>query len=318
MKRLLLLIIILITGSIVYGQQLSLRSQYMNDDFLLNPAIAGTKDYNPLTTTFRRQWTGIEGAPVTQSLSYHAYAGKNLGICGYLFNDVCGPSRRSGLNFSVAYQLKLSKNNDSKLSFGLSALLFQNVFDATKLTTDIPNDIAIDNTHQSMFAPDANFGIYYYLGNKFFAGFSAHHIIQSKVDLFNTMNNITNTVNRTYYFSSGYGFNLNENFVLTPSVLFQCIETMPYQVDFNTTISFKEAVWLGASYRHEDAVIAMIGFSKNNFNIGYSYDYSISDIQSYNSGSHEISLSIRLDQKNNSNNKQKIPWNKRNRLFTIK
>ncbi|MEA3497408.1 MAG: type IX secretion system membrane protein PorP/SprF [Bacteroidota bacterium] len=316
MKRLLIFIFVLFSGNIIFGQQLSLRSQYLNDDFLLNPAIAGTKDYNPLTTTFRRQWAGIEGAPVTQSVSYHAYAGKNLGLGGYLFNDVCGPTRRTGFNFSLAYQIKLSKNNDSKLSFGLSALLFQNVFDATKLTTDEPNDVAINNLHQSMLAPDANFGIYYYSGSKYFIGVSAHHLIQSKVDLFNTMNDIPNTVNRTYYLSGGYGFNLSENLVLTPSFLVRSIETMPYQVDVNTTFTYKNTVWIGASYRHEDAVIALMGFSKDIFSIGYSYDYSISDIQNYNNGSHEICLSVRFNQKNNLSNSHKTPWNKRNRLYT--
>jgi type IX secretion system PorP/SprF family membrane protein len=314
MKRVVLFFLIVLAGSAVHSQQLSLRSQYMMDDFLLNPAIAGTKTYNPISTTFRRQWSGIEGAPVTQTISFHGYAGKNLGLGGYLFNDVSGPTRRSGVNFSVSYQLKLSERNNQRLAFGLSALLFQNVFDATKLTTDVPDDIAIMESHESVFAPDANFGIYYFNDDKYYVGLSAHHLIQSDVDIFNTLDEITNTVDRTYFFNAGYKFVLGENFDLTPSVLLQYIEAQPYQFDGNLTLSFKDKVWLGGSYRYDDAIVGMIGFNLNMLSIGYSYDYSISDIQNYNDGSHEIYLGVRLNR--NDGERGRIPWNSRNRLFT--
>jgi len=316
MRKLYILLLIMLTASFAQGQQLSLRSQFMFDDFLLNPAIAGTKEYNPLSLTFRRQWTGIQGAPVTQSLSYHAYAGKNLGLGGYVFNDVTGPTRRSGLNFSVGYQLNLSKDNTKKLSFGLSALMFQHIFDMTKLTTDQPNDITLLSAHNSYLSPDANFGMYFYSGSKYYIGYSTHHLIQSKLDLLNILNEIDNPINRTHYLAGGYNFSLGTNYLLSPSLLFQFIETFPYQYEIGTNLTYKNTVWLGASYRNQDAIVGIFGFRYNQLCIGYSYDYSITDISGYNNGSHEVFLSIRFDRTEKTADIQKVPWDKRNRLFT--
>jgi type IX secretion system PorP/SprF family membrane protein len=313
MKKVIFLLSILMATLMTQAQQLSLYSQYMNDDFLLNPAVAGTKSYNPISSTFRKQWAGIDGAPVTQSISFHAFAGKNVGLGGYVFNDVSGPTRRSGLNFSMSYHIRLSPDNNQKLALGLSALLFQNVFDATTLTTDIPDDQAILNAHGNVLSPDANFGVYYFNEDKYYAGVSVHHLIQSEVDLFNTLENINNPVERSYFLTGGYRFELGENFDLTPSVLLRYMESNPFQVDGNLNLTFKKLVWIAASYRYNDAVVGMIGFHKKMFSVGYSYDYSISDIQSYSAGSHELFLSIRLNRKDNDRNR--IPWSQRNRLF---
>ena len=72
------------------SQQVSLNSQYLYNDFAINPAVAGTKVYSPLSFSFRRQWMDIDEAPVAQNFMYHTYAGDNMGIGGHIFNDVAG------------------------------------------------------------------------------------------------------------------------------------------------------------------------------------------------------------------------------------
>ena len=125
MKKIFLPLVLMLFAQATFAQQLSLNSQYMMNRFVLNPAIAGNYNHIPINFNIRKQWDGINGAPVTQSLSAHSYLGSNVGFGGYFFNDVTGPTRRTGMNLSFSYQLKLNSDFSRKLSFGLSGIFFQ-------------------------------------------------------------------------------------------------------------------------------------------------------------------------------------------------
>ena len=56
--------------------------------------------------------------PVTQSISCHSSVFKQMGIGGSIFNDVAGPSRRTGFNFSSAYHLRLDNSKNQMLGVG--------------------------------------------------------------------------------------------------------------------------------------------------------------------------------------------------------
>ena len=89
------------------GQQVALNSQYLFNDLAINPAVAGVKNYTPLTFSFRRQWAGIDEAPVTQHLIAHTYFGKSAGAGVNFYNDASGPTRRTGFSTSFSYHVKL-------------------------------------------------------------------------------------------------------------------------------------------------------------------------------------------------------------------
>ncbi len=289
MKRLLLFAFLIFVIPNVKAQQVSLESQYMLNDFVLNPAIAGTQNYIPVNFNFRRQWVGIQGAPVTQSLSAHGYLGKNVGFGGQFFNDVTGPSRRTGMNVSFAYHLRLSSDYTKKLSFGIAGVFFQHVIDGEKLTTDMPDDPAIVNAFNNQFCPDANFGVLYTDKEKWYAGASVFNLLQIKKDLFQLMDEIENPVERTYFFNSGVYLKKGD-YIIEPSVLLRYQANTPFQLDINTRVLYKNIVWLGTSYRHQDAVVLMTGFYFDKFRLGYAYDLTLSEVKDYTTGSHEINL----------------------------
>ena len=64
----------MVTG--VYAQQLPFTSQYMFNDYLINPAVGGSLDHMPITLSVRSQWAGLEGSPKTQFFSAHSKLGK--------------------------------------------------------------------------------------------------------------------------------------------------------------------------------------------------------------------------------------------------
>lgn len=293
------------------AQQISLHSLYMFNNFHLNPGVAGTEDqYVPLTLSLRRQWVGINEAPVTQTISAHADVGKNVGLGGILFNDVAGPTRRSGFSFAFAYRIKVNKG--AKLSFGLAASMFNFSLDRESLTTDEPGDDAVFTDIDNKFVPDAVFGAYYY-SDKYYAGLSVFNLIETDRDLFSITEFNKNRVKRTYYLTGGYRFDLNKVFSIEPSVLVQTMESAPFQFDFNSRFIYQGQYWLGFSYRYEDAVVGLIGLHMGQISFGYSYDFTLSDLKNYSTGSHEIFLSYFIIK---SSSDSKTPWFKRNRIYS--
>jgi type IX secretion system PorP/SprF family membrane protein len=59
-----------------FAQQKPYYTQYILNNYILNPALSGIENYTDLKLSYRNQWTGIDGAPVTVYLSAHKPIGK--------------------------------------------------------------------------------------------------------------------------------------------------------------------------------------------------------------------------------------------------
>ena len=69
----------------------------------------------------------------------------------------------------------------------------------------------------------------------------------------------------------------------------------PLSMDFSLKGTYNKFIWGGFTYRHQDAIVGMIGMNINELiKFGYSYDFSISGMNSYNKGGHEIVLGVTL------------------------
>jgi type IX secretion system PorP/SprF family membrane protein len=313
MKKCLLFVFIGL-GSLSYAQQIALSSNYLFNEFLINPGATGSKEYIPVQLNFRKQWVQFPGSPTTQSLSCHAQVAERMGFGGYLFNDVAGPSRRTGMNISSAYHLRLDQKDEHRLGLGLSLSLTQHLIDVNQLTTYLPDDPAVLRGYNNQMVPDANFGAYYHFKDKAFAGISAHNLIELRKDLYEFNASIANPLVRTYYLFGGYNFALGKNFGLKTVALGQLIETGTFQVDGSLIGTYKNMIWLGASYRHTDAIVGLIGGQAGPFKFGYAYDYTLSDIGDYSTGSHEVFLELQIY----TTDQAKTPWLKRNRIYAPK
>lgn len=293
----------------ISAQQIALNSQYMFNEFSFNPAVAGTKNFAPLTFSFRRQWMGINEAPVTQNLSFHSFIGKNTGAGIQVYNDVSGPTKRTGVSATFSYAIKTS--DATKLSFGVSGSATQFMMDRDKMNTEIPDDIAVQNNSFNELIPDFNFGAYWY-GERHFVGVSGYNLLQSTNDLFDLTTVVTNTLDRTIFAHAGYLFPVGESFAIEPSVMTRYMFNSPFSFDGNVRFILKDKYWLGASYRMNDAVSIMIGADLGVMDFGYSYDLGMSGLASYNNGSHEIFVTAKL----NKDKKNRSPWHKRNRIYS--
>ncbi len=314
MKKILtILVVSVVVSTGLQAQQLSQYSQYMTNDFVLNPAVAGSKEEIPVIANVRRQWIGVAEAPVTQTLSGHAYSGKDVGIGAILYNDASGPTRRTGFNFAFSRHIMIHEPTSGRLSLGIAAQLFQYSIDKSEIEFDDPNDPLNDGALKSLLTPDAAFGALYYTPD-YSIGFSVPNLFQTRWDLFDIEDINVNQFKRTYLVSGEYNLDLNEQWTLSPSFLFKGIAGAPMQLDINSKIHYNfqygrqmhrndkgqvdnKDVWLGVSYRTGDAMVALVGANYDMFHFAYSYDFTLGQMRLYSSGTHEISLGLTLANK---------------------
>ncbi len=301
MKKIVLLSIVsFFLINLSFSQQLPMYSQYMNNKFLLNPAVAGSEDYIPIRLTARQQWVGIDGAPSTQALSGNFLLGnKNMGVGGYVFSDKFGIDSKIGIQGSFSYILDLGLW-DSKLALGLSVMAFQYTFNTEgTIVTDANDPSVINNYGSSAFVPDANFGAYWH-NDEFFFGASANQLVEFKVDFQNDLDASENTLQRHFFVMGGYKFKVSKEIDIEPSSLIKITATSPIDFDLNVKGYYKKNYWFGVSYRtgvYEDmehSTIAMIGAKYKHIVFGYAFDYQFSNINNYTFGTHEIMIGYNL------------------------
>ncbi len=301
MRRVIFLVLLAgLFSTSVKAQQVPLYSQYLLNGFLLNPGMAGCESYIPVRLTARQQWTGIDGAPSTQAISAHSpIMRQKMGVGGYIFNDKFGPISQTGVQLSYAYHLQL--NREMKLGLGLSFKAFQLSMNETDLIQIDQGDPSITGASESTFVPDADFGAYLYT-KKFYVGLAATQLVQYKLKLGDVNVESTNQTIRHYYLNGGYKIDINNDFMVEPSVLLKGTERTPFQLDINAQVYYKKNYWLGFSYRTAQAAIVLVGFKVDKFYLGYSFDYTFSNLKNYSTGSHEILLGVNIGEGANKGN----------------
>ena len=296
--KILSIVVLLFCGSNLFAQQLPHFSQYYLNDFLLNPAVAGSRGYFEGVSTHRYQWEGITDAPRTYTLSVHGPSkNRKMGFGGYVFTDNVGPTRRTGFNASYAYHLKL--NSKLKLGLGLNFGVLQFMIDGSKITLRDADDDIITNGVQSTLVPDAGFGTFLYHENYYF-GFSAPQLLNMDVNFFDEGNNPTGTLPAHFFVTGGYKFRQIEDFVFEPIVFVKYISPAPIQFEGTVRITYKDQIWVSGTYRDKDAMALSIGYVINNtFTIAYAYDFTTTNLKNYNDGTHELAVGARFYQYSN-------------------
>lgn len=291
MKNILRLIVFVCIANSGFAQQTPLTSQYMFNNYLLNPAEAGSVDYIPVTLSARAQWNGIEGAPKTQFFSAHTKLGQKMGIGGYVYRDETGPVSEQGIQLSYAYHLSL--NDEAKISFSLAGQLFFHHISRASFRPDEGDDPTLNTLKLNAISPDINFGILYYT-DKYKVGLSSPQLLQNSI--YSTTEDSIDApkLDRHYYLYGEYEFVMNDKIDLVPSTLVKYVSGAPFQFDFNVKALYLKKYWIGASYRYNNAVVGMIGLNWKNLSFGYSYDYSLTDVADYSAGAHEIFLTYKV------------------------
>ncbi len=306
-------VVVLLLGVTAHGQQSQPFTQYLFSRFLLNPAACGADGYTSIGLTVKDQWTGFSKAPSNQTLTGQArltreglfgnrkrkfggYSPENVGLGLALFNDIRGPIRTTGGQFTYAYHLE---DRYGQLSFGLSASLFQLYIDRDKIDTELGYDKLIDGSKLSSVIPDASFGLHY-TTKDYYAGFSASNLFQSFLT-FGGRNSSDYRIERQYLLLGGYVFELDKEWSFVPGAQIKFNEHGVGQVDINVMAYYFDQFWGGLSYRSGGGGAAggtsiIFGARYKQYHFGYAFDYTLSSIRKYSYGSHELMLSVTFGQ----------------------
>lgn len=287
MKKLFAIAGFILAFSLSWSQHQAMYSQYMFNSLVINPAYAGSRDVLSLTALHRNQWTGFEGAPQTSTFAAHTPLHNpkhNIGIVA--LHDRLGVSSNTSFSGIYAYRIDWEK---ARLSFGLQGGVSMLQDRWSEIVTTDANDPSFTANSPTFWVPRVGFGAYFDT-RTFYAGFSAPHLIDYQNPAYSQY--VTNSVNyRPLLFTTGVIYSVNPYIQLKPSILVKYIQSSPVQFDLNFAAFWKERLWTGVSYRTRDAVVAILEWQINDqLRIGYSYDYSLSNLRRYNHGSHEIML----------------------------
>ncbi len=299
MKSLKFCIYIFILGycSLGVAQQLPQFTQYMYNTISINPAYAGSRETLSVVGLHRSQWVGLEGGPNTQTLSVHSPLNSERIAAGVSFiNDQLGYENFSYLYGDFSYTLPIGQK--SKLAFGLKAGFTQYSIDQSLLDDQTVVDDPFYNDVSDRWSPNVGLGLYYH-SNKWYLGLSAPRILNT--DYNNARRGTIDYValeRVSYYFTGGYVFNLGETTKFKPAMLLKATNGAPLSFDMTANFLFNEKFWLGASYRINESAAAIGAITdfqiSKQMRIGYAYEYPISDIRPYTSGTHEVLLMFEM------------------------
>ena len=296
MKKLTLLFVSIFMGSMLQAQQLPQLSQFMLNDFAVNPAIAGMHDSYQIKTSVRNQWVGIEDAPKTTLLSIYGKSSDHVGLGGSVFNDQVGPTSRAGASLTYAYHLNFT--DEVKMSMALSGGFTQFRIDKVGWNTFHTDDPLMDGAEAVNLVPDATFGLNIYEEDKWYLGIAVPQLLNSKLTLIDEdfVNNISvdmdGSLSRHIYVMGMYNLEIDHYWDLQPSVLFKTVSNQN-QIDIGLKSIYSDKFWMGMEYRTNGDISALLGFMiQEKFMIGYSYDVANSDMSKFSSGSHEFMFGV--------------------------
>ena len=280
-----------------YAQQDVQFTHYMYNMSVINPAYA-TADESMLNIggLYRTQWVGLEGAPKTGTFFAHTPLSEKIEVGISFTNDNIGNVvDENNIYADFAYVLQVGL--ESKLSLGLKAgvTLFNTDFNGFNLQSgNQSTDIAFDENISRAF-PNVGLGAFFFT-EKYYLGVSAPNLLTTKH--LETQNGIKSTgVQSIHYFvTGGYVFDLNRDLKLKPAFMAKAVNGAPLSMDVTANVLIKDRLELGLGYRLEDAMSALASFRVTpNLRVGYSYDYTTSNLGNFNSGSHELFVLFDVD-----------------------
>lgn len=295
MKTRLTSFLLLLVAAASYGQQDAQFTQYMYNTININPAYAGSRGAMSIFALHRTQWVGLDGAPTTNAVSINTpISNSNLGLGVSFVNDKIGPTNENTISADLSYSIQTSA--DFKLSFGMKATANLFNLDVNKLNPADQGDKQFENL-RNVFTPNIGAGIYYH-SDKAYLGLSVPNFIQTNRYNDNEVAIFKEKIN--YYFIGGYVFDLSNDIKFKPAFLTKVVEGSPLQVDVSANFMFVEKLTLGVAYRWSAAMSAMVGFQvSDGMYIGYGYDLETTNLENYNSGSHEIFLRYEIFKNSN-------------------
>lgn len=300
MKNFLLLIALFCSISFAQAQYEAVFGHYVINPILINPSVAGFNSTQNIQMNVRNQWTGFPNSPKTYAVSYNGPIGKTLGIgVGVLSETIAQLTRvRFQLNYAFRYNIK---GVDFAAGFStefLSQRIPNSVMDNRLYQ---PGDFVIEDAVEGTRFFDASLGAYGKFPNGSFLGMTFTNLVAARLDDIGGTTSEGGSFFQYVILNAGHEFDLDDyNFKLEPSMMLSKIRNVPFRVDFNVIAKFlDDALNAGLSYKAGSggALGILLGTKVSAIRVFYSYDVFFGKFQSFNGGTHELTVGFNFEKR---------------------
>ncbi len=270
-------------------------NHYTLNPFLINPANSGFDGHNRLLLNFRSQWAGFDDSPKGITLGINATPAANMGLSGLIYAENFGVANRFNGQVNYAYNFKIS--DDHKFSLGLGGTYTQYSLDNRAITD--PNhqspDPIINRAVNGLNYFGADFGFWGEFNKKLRVGITLPQFALVRLD--NEVRAKDTASNFNFVGFLGGIWNIpSYRLVIEPSVCVRKISDVPFGTDLNVLFKMLEDRLTGGftySFGPSDSRVSfLLGVRIEQLRFYYSYDQTYQIFQSYNGGSHELTVSF--------------------------
>ncbi len=282
-------------------------SQFYANALYLGPSFAGATGGSRLSAQYRNQWWDLGSKFVAYSFSYdHFFESFNSGVGVNCISDVAGSGKLGVTQLGVHYAYDLVLYNTWHLRPGLSfSYLEEGIFGEILFVDELLHPDGRTSAPEKSLerAKDIDAGSSLLIYTKgFWLGGTVDHLMAPNVSIHSSDANIP-------YKTTIYGgIDIRRKGKLLKPSEDALIFSFLYKQQDKTRQLDLGAYWysfpftLGCWYRgiptisshRGEAVVLMGGVKASNFNFGYSYDITISNMVSHTKGSHEISVTYKF------------------------
>ncbi len=271
-------------------------TQYMFNGMAINPAYMAVDEMAAITLLSRHQWVGFEGAPNTQTASFHTpYKTSNTFYGVIITRDNIGQViNETGGNLALSRRIRIG--DVSWLALGVNAGVSRYQGAYSQINSESMKGNIFDPTFIDDRANRVNVGMgVMFFNKKYYLGVSAPHFYYRNFS--DSRRNYPPTAYRPHFMMQAGGiFKIDGDFKLRPSILVKYVDGSPIQFDLNANLFIKNKFIFGTSYRYLDSFSVLASaFITDTILFGYSYDIpNFSNQNSAFKGSHELMLQFRL------------------------
>lgn len=277
MKKIIILIVAVISVITVSAQQDPQFTQNMFNKLANNPGFAGSRGVIATSILHRSQWMGFNdggAAASTQNFSVDAelpflYGGVGLNVV----NDNIAEFSNLGLQASYAYRTELGVG---QIGMGMSVGMYQSGLNGGALKSAQSGDPAIPTGEVKGSSLDIGAGIYYNTQDVY-VGLSSAHMTEPTVEWSDGQDF---DLTRHYFLIAGYYHELSSLLSLNPSIYLKS-DGATSQLDINTNLIYNNKLWGGVSYRLDEGLSLLAGMNVNeDFRFGLAYDVTMMNAMS--------------------------------------
>lgn len=289
-------IIFLLLGLSLWAQQEPQYTHFMYNQQLYNPAYVGSRNTPSFTALHRSQWIGFEGAPYSEVLSFQTpIMRERAGLGATVSRYAIGITTSYFSSVAYSYNLKLTPNLSVRLGLQGTLEYFGVRFNDPKVVVVNQDDPSLPDNYSERYAWNVGVGAYLTYKNMFYMGLSAPQLYPNDVGV-NSFSDLTAKISPHRYLNLGASIPVSEQLDIMPNLIVKWVDNAPIDFDVNLSVRYLQKLTLGLTARAggDNIIESMDGLVffqiTPKFGAGLGYDYTLSKIKEYQSGTVEVML----------------------------